>query len=81
MPHISQKISKNIKRNIIINQTYEFVDENITHIISKYEHILNPKNNMITKKYLDTDPNNIQDAYAESFTTLLLLYMQINDII
>ena len=62
--------------NIKIEYVYEQVSNNITNIIPKYENRLNPNNNIVTKIYLD-EGNDQQTAYALSFTTTLLLYLQI----
>jgi hypothetical protein len=60
-----------------IEYIYEQVQNNITNIINKYEHIL--KNNSTTKKYLNEGYDQ-QTAYILSFSTTIMLYLQINGV-
>lgn len=60
------------------DKIYECVYANIDSIIEKYDYVLNPTNNKLTKEYL-TNSNDIKHSYALSFTTMLVLYLQINN--
>lgn len=64
---------KELRENILIESVYTCVNNNITEISEKYENILNPENNSLTRQYLN-DNNDMDDAYAKSFATLLLFY-------
>ena len=64
------------KEELFLEYVYDEVNKNINEIISKYGHILDPKNNSLTKQYL-SEHNDINMAYTQSFTTLFLLNMQI----
>lgn len=65
------------KKYIRMEHIYEQVQNNITYIINKYEDIL--KNNSTTKKYLDEGYDQ-QTAYILSFSTTIMLYLQINGV-
>ena len=58
---------------------YKFIYDNYNKIFKEYAHILNPKKNSLTKKYLDAGFEQI-DAYSLSFMVTIILYNQLNNI-
>jgi len=67
------------KKEVSFEYIFEQVSDNITNIIAKYENILNPQNNSMTRKYLN-EGNDQQTAYALSFSTTIMICLQINGI-
>jgi len=65
------------ENSIRMEYIYEQVQNNIDNILNKYENIL--KNNSTTKKYLNEGYDQ-QTAYILSFSTTIMLYLQINGI-
>ncbi len=59
-------------------EIYNYVYENIDSVIEKYDYVLNPNSNKLTQKYL-IDSNDMKHSYVLSFTTILVLYLQINN--
>lgn len=71
-----QSNSKELRENLFMETVYDTVNENIKPIIAQYDSILNPQTNSLTRQYLAE--NNLDEAYAKSFATLLLFYKEIN---
>lgn len=55
------------------NDMFDEIYNNIDEIIIKYDHILNPQVNYLTKFYL-LEHNDVKLAYAQTFCTLLEMY-------
>lgn len=64
--------------NVYMETLYHNILNNIDTIIINYDHVLNPNNNNTTLKYINSGYNN-REAYALSFMTTVLLYLQINE--
>lgn len=56
---------------------YQNIYNNIDTIIDNYDYVLNPNHNNTTQKYINHGYS-LTDAYARSFMTTILLYIQIN---
>jgi len=67
------------KKEIKIEYLYEQVFNNITNISHTYENMLDPQYNSTTKQYMNEGYDQTT-AYALSFTTTLMLYLQISNI-
>lgn len=67
------------KKEIKMEYLYEQVLNNITNISHTYENMLNPQCNSTTKQYMNEGYDQTT-AYALSFTTTLMLYLQISNI-
>ena len=67
------------KKEIKMEYLYEQVLNNITNISNTYENMLDPQYNSTTKQYMNEGYDQTT-AYALSFTTTLMLYLQISNI-
>jgi len=67
------------KKEIKMEYLYEQVLNNITNISNTYENMLDPQYNSTTKQYMNEGYDQ-PTAYALSFTTTLMLYLQISNI-
>ena len=67
------------KKEIKMEYLYEQVLNNITNISHTYENMLDPQYNSTTKQYMNEGYDQTT-AYALSFTTTLMLYLQISNI-
>ena len=62
-----------------LNDVYMSICDNIDAIMVKYNNVLSPIQNSVTKKYIDNGYSE-KEAYGMSFMIMILLYLEINGI-
>lgn len=67
MPHQNNNIDQDFLQSYLYDQVYE----NIDSIIEKYDNVLNPEVNSLTKDFF-IETGNLKHSYALTFTIFLM---------
>lgn len=64
--------------NDIFEDVYEIVNSNFDQVHTKYGYMVHENNNSVTRKLIE-DGYNLEEAYRLSFTTTLVLWMNVSN--
>ena len=62
-----------------LQDIYDNVYENIDNIMENFEHVLSPRTNNFTHRYI-TEGYSVEEAYALAFTGMMATYMQVSGV-